>query len=205
MSLETGSTEAQPQPFRYLHPKAYHWLVRDPTACVACGQVRSGYGLVRFTEESWDVYVVCEPCLVAGRLTEIGLRVNDADSEELRSQLLERYPEMQPGEREALAAARTDVVERRTPRPAVLNTFNWHAHCGDYLLFHRQVTAEDLVPLAADGDGKAFLASHLHPECWDADEEFLTHVWEEKLKGFWRFYLWQCLECGDYRLTCDCD
>jgi uncharacterized protein CbrC (UPF0167 family) len=191
--------------FRYLHDPQTGWYEEEVAACVVCRQMRPGYGFIQMHSEGYDTYQVCEDCLLAGRLIERDLRINEGDSEALRDQLQAQRPEMPTEEREALIAARTTEVEQRTPCPPVLNLFTWPTHCGDYAVFFQQVDSDDLSQLAPDGNGKAFLISHLHPDYADVDKEFVDNVWQDRLQGFMRFYLWQCPQCSQYLLTCDSD
>lgn len=191
--------------FRYLRNSEECWRNDRARACVACGQMRPGYGFINVHEHGYDEHHVCEDCLVTGRLAELGLRVNEGDIEGLRYQLAGLRPDLTSEEREKLAVERTSEVEERTPRPNIHNLFTWPAHCGDYGVYDRQVFADDLNQLAYDGDGKEFLATHLHHDYRDIDEEFIDNVWEDKLSGFMRFYLWQCLQCSEYFLTYDSD
>ena len=191
--------------FHYLHDAREAWREEEPSACVICNMLCACYGFIQMHEEGYDEYRVCGPCLVSGRLAEKNLHVNDGDIETLHQQLHERFREMPEEERNALATKRTSEIELRTPRPSVLNLFIWPAHCGDYCVYFRRVNAEDMNRLAPDGDGRSFLASHLPLDYEDVDEDLLQNVWEEKLQGFLRFYLWQCTHCSQYLLTCDSD
>ncbi|MDQ2687704.1 MAG: CbrC family protein [Armatimonadota bacterium] len=189
--------------FRYLHDAQECWRQEEKEPCLVCRQSHTGYWFIVMHENGYDEYHVCEPCLVSGRLSERGLRVNNADIDALREQLRAKHPELPEKEREFLLNERTSEVEQRTPCPKIRNTFTWPAHCGDYAVFFRQVDADDLNSLAPSGDGKAFLASHLHSDCGAGG--VLEQAWEDKLEGFLRFYLWQCPQCTEYLLTCDSD
>lgn len=156
-------------------------------------------------DEGYDEHNVCEECLVAGRLIPLGLRVNEADSEALRQQLPLLNPELLAEQREALAAERTTDVEYRTPCPAIWNTFLWPTHCGDYCIFCKQVNADDVNALTPNGDGKQLLVSHLHPDHPDFDEEAIDGLWQERLEGFYKVYLWICSTCASPLFTFSCD
>jgi hypothetical protein len=59
-------------------------------------------------------------------------------------------------------------------------------------VYFRRVDSDDLNRLASDGDGKEFLIAQLHPDCADVDYDVIDAVWEERLQGLMRYYLWQC-------------
>ena len=191
--------------FRYLQDVEEGWRNALAEVCVICRQLAPGYRFIEVHDDGYDEHHVCEPCLVAGRLAESGLRINDADREALSEQLRQFHPELTEKERALLASERTAEVEQRTPRPSVLNMFCWPAHCGDYVVYHKRVDADEVSRLAAEGGGKAFLASHLDASCGEVDEEFIERVWEDRLKGFMQFYLWRCAHCGEYLFTCTSD
>ena len=191
--------------FRYLRDPEECWRSERTKTCVVCKQMRSGYGFITLHADGYDKHHVCEECLITGRLADLGLRVNEGDMEGLRYQLAGFRPDLLEEERERLAVERTKEVEERTPRPNVLNLFTWPVHCGDYGVYERQVFADDLNQIAHDGDGKEFLATHIHRKYRDVDDEFLDNVWEDRLKGFMRFYLWQCPQCSEFFLTYDSD
>ncbi len=191
--------------FRYLHDLRDCWHETTTSDCVVCGLPRYCFGFIEWNEEGYEVHYVCDACLISGRLAEKNLRVNDGDIDSVLQQLRQQMPDLSDEEQNALAAERTDEAEQRTPRPNVLNLFTWPVHCGDYCVYFQRVDADDLRNLAPNGEGKTFLSLHLHAGYFDADEEFIENVWEDELKGFMRFYLWQCLHCSEYLLTCDSD
>ena len=193
--------------FRYLVDSEARVTGRlDPQRCVVCAEARPGFDLVVDVgpDGEWERHYVCEPCLRAGRLAERGLRVNMGESDLLTAQLATVHPELPPAEREALAQERTREVECCTPRPRLFQPFRWPAHCGDYYGYVKQVSHDDLIRLAPDGDGLAFLDQHVRPEdLIDSAEE----LWEGEFgpEGFVNVYLWRCLHCGEYLITCDFD
>jgi len=190
--------------FRYLHEKSSYWSETDPIACVVCAQERPGYGFMDMESERYETHTVCEPCLLSGRLAEVGMSINAVDFEDLCEQLAELHPELSAEEQEALADKRSAEVEQRTPRPNLTNLFTWPAHCGDYMVYYYQVNADALNTLAPDGDGKAFFEAAVQTDGEEA-EGFLAEAWEEKLEGFWEFYLWRCPVCEGYILTYLCE
>ena len=193
------------KPFRYLHDPQACWHNEMPAQCIACRQHRPGFGFITLHENGYDEHHVCEACLFSARLETLGLHVNTADSEMLRQQLRQQHPEMTEEERETIVEARTKEAECCTPRPAIFNEFLWPAHCGDYCVFFHKVNAEDVNRLAADGDGKTFLQTHLEPAFQDVDADFISNIWNDRLEGFINVYLWQCSQCREYRLTFDSD
>lgn len=197
------SEETLPR-FRYLHEKSHYWYETDPKPCVVCAQERARYGFMDMESERYESHIVCETCLLSGRLAEVGMSINAVDAEDLREQLAELHPELSAEEQESLAVERTAEVQQRTPRPDLSNLFTWPAHCGDYLIYCYQVNADALNVLALDGDGRAFFEAAVQTDR-DDKEGFLAEAWEEKLEGFWEFYLWQCPVCEGYLLTYTCE
>jgi uncharacterized protein CbrC (UPF0167 family) len=193
-------------PFQYIHDIRFSCESPTPEVCVICGVFGRAFWLLVINESDHDDFFVCESCLSAGRLTEKDLQMNEADSFSLARQLRSSHPELSEEELRAAIIERTREVEKRTPRPIILNTFVWPAHCGDYLIFHKQVSSEDLNQVAEDADGKAFFTSRIPAEFTaNRGPDALDREWEHGLNGFWRFYLWRCRECREYVLTYDCE
>jgi len=162
--------------FRYFaepHGPSSTWT-EAARACDLCGEVRAGYEGPYYAADEIDF--VCEPCLAGGRLAE-----RDATTNE--------------GAPSVADSARRGELEQRTPNLVTWQDWWWPAHCGDFCRFEREAGQKELVEVAPDGDGPAFLAAHLDPDDapleWDlvppslaGDEGFEVGV-----------YLFRCVVC----------
>ncbi|HEX5572371.1 MAG TPA: CbrC family protein, partial [Ktedonobacterales bacterium] len=129
----------------------------------------------------------------------------------LRRHLATTHPEMSEAEIERVARQRTIEVETRTPSPQTWQYFDWPAHCGDYCRYIKEVGQPELLALAADGDGPAYLAAHASDI---SDIEHAREVWEgirpdapTDISQAYSVgvYLFTCLVCGEHVLLWDCD
>lgn len=196
-----------PSPFRYFRDPHHFSSYRDAgEVCPFCGLVRPGYGGEFFKAAEFgdhDQYnnFICEDCLVGGRLAEKDMPLCKGllkEGKKLRSDLRLRYPKMTRAEVETLARQRTTELEQRTPKVKGWSPFGWASHCGDFCCFIKEAGQLDMHRLAPDGNGHAFLTSLLDADIWDMmrpdapeDNSVEYHV---------GLYLFQCLECGKYRV-----
>jgi hypothetical protein len=149
--------------------------------------------------------------MAIGRFSGVHCSTNDGDRETLRRQLLQNCPDLETPEIEALVQERTAELECRTPRLITWQSFIWPAHCGDYCRYIKEVGQPDLIKLAPDGNGPAFLAAH----ALDVDDlEYAQEIWEgirpdSPIDNHTDFsvgvYLFQCLHCQRYIILWDCD
>jgi len=105
---------------------------------------------------------------------------------------------------------RTAEVEQRTPSPVTWQHLSWPAHCGDYACFIGEVGQPDLNALAPNGDGKAFLAEHLHEAMLMLETDIWDWIRPDSPKDASTsysvgVYLFQCLHCGHYLILWDVD
>jgi len=195
-------TTPPPSPFRYFQdPHHFSSYQDDGEMCSYCGLVGPGYGGGSYWEADPDDYVeyqdfICGVCLVDGKLTAKGLPVEDG--ERLRRDISLRRPELSNAEVEMLARQRTSEVEQRTPRIKGWPLYHWMTHCGDFCCYIKEVGQLNIQRLAPDGDGRAFLDSLLGGDVWgdvrpDAPED-------SSVQHHVGIYLFQCLECGKYRV-----
>ena len=101
----------------------------EPGPCSLCG--RSAPGYAGPYAGARECRLVCEPCLVGGRLRNYGLSTNAGDPAALRAQL-RHLPE---AVRERLVRERTDELQERTPRLVTAQALVWPVCCGDYARF----------------------------------------------------------------------
>ncbi len=189
--------------FRYFqHPHEFSTYTKEPQLCDFCGEERPGYAGPYYGQN--DIEFVCEACLIQGRLTEAGASTNEG-SRLIRNQLQLYHPELSPEQREALVIQRIDELEYRTPSLVTWNDIEWPGHCGDYCRFIKIAGRPDIVALAGGRDAKAFFYAHLmgraHPDWW-ADIRPDSPRNNEVAYSM-EVYLFQCLECGEYRLITD--
>jgi len=195
--------------YRYfLSPHRFSTYSEEPRACDICGKTRPGYGGPFYGVASLDF--VCEDCLASGMLAGMGVGTNEGYLGALVEQLRGSLPGLDDAGVEALARERTSELEHRTPRPVTWQDFSWPAHCGDYCLFVKEAGKRDLEGLAPDGDGRAYLASHLYGEPIDSTE--LDGVWgavrpgspeDNSLAFAVGVYLFRCLRCGEHIVLWD--
>jgi uncharacterized protein len=201
-------------PFRYFaRPHTFAAYTAEPTPCDFCGETRHCYPgpFAGGSEDTDDLETICEECLVSGRLTAAQLSDNEGSLGELRRQLAKMRPDLAEAEIERIARQRTDEVESRTPSPLTWQDFHWSAHCGDYCRYLKEVGQPEVIALAPDGAGPAYLLAHADVV---NDIEHAREVWEgvrpdapqDCAQGYSvGVYLFQCLVCGEYILIWDCD
>jgi uncharacterized protein CbrC (UPF0167 family) len=145
-------------------PHAFSTYLPAPRRCDLCRAELPGYGgpFAGGLPDSPQVKHVCEGCLRSGMLESRGLHANSADQPALSAQLSTRFPSASSSWVEKLVTVRTAIVERRTPALVTWQPLMWPAHCGDYCRYLKEVGRPDLVLLAPDSDGRAFLARHAH-------------------------------------------
>lgn len=199
--------------YRYfVLPHDFSNYTAEPHSCGLCGNERPGYeGLFVATRGDDDIEYVCEECMAAGRLREIGASTNEGDHKALREQIAALHVDLSAEDQEALVAARTDELEHATPTAITWQVFFWPAHCGDYCRFLKEVGKPELNELAPDGDGLNFFRSHNEDAM---DEEHAREVWEavredRPVNGKNAYslgvFLFQCLTCGEYVIHWDTD
>ncbi|HEX8996066.1 MAG TPA: CbrC family protein [Ktedonobacterales bacterium] len=196
--------------FRYFaRPHTFSGYSAQPMLCAFCGEERLCYPgpFLGLTDEE----AICEDCLVSGRLQGADLTTNNGDARALRRQLRERHPELSEAEVERLSRERTDEIEARTPSPLTWQDFLWPAHCGDYCRYIKEVGQPEIIALASDGDGPAYLLTHADMV---SDLEHAREVWEGvrpdapsdlTISYSVGVYLFECLVCGERILLWDCD
>lgn len=207
-SYEGGDVSS---PFRYFaRPHDFASYSTQPTPCDFCGETRPCYS-GPFYGEADDQESICEECLVGGRLAAAQLSDNNADIVEVRRQLVQLRPDLTAQEIERIVRDRTDELESRTPSPLTWQYFDWPAHCGDYCRYLKEVGQPEIVALAPDGDGPAYLLAHADMV---SDVEHAREIWESvrpdapqdrALAYAVGVYLFQCLVCGEQILLWDCD
>ena len=196
-----------PSPFRYFCDPRHFSSYRDAgEVCPFCGLVRPGYGGESFGAAEWGEYdqhynFICEVCLGDGKLVKKDLPLHRElleEGKELRSDLRLRYPKMSRAEVETLAQERTIELVHCTPKIKGLSAYYWASHCGNFCCFIKEAGQLDMHWLAPNGNGHAFLESLLDADIWDmlrpdapVDNSVEHHV---------GLYLFQCLECGKYRV-----
>jgi len=191
--------------FRYFaDPHHFGLYSKEPQTCGLCGEERPVYEGPYYGIE--EVEFVCEECLVGGKLAEHDLTTNEGELRTLVEQLTERLPGESPEQITEMARQRKAELEQRTPHLSTWQDFFWPAHCGDYCQYLKVVGKKDLLQLAPDSDGKRFLAKHV--------EHDVDGLWEHMradspynadLNYSPEFFLFRCLECGEYVLYWDCD
>jgi len=191
-----------PSPFRYFRdPHHFSSYSEAGEECPFCGLEWAGYGGAFFGEADCDF--VCEVCLLNGKLTENGLTTNEGCDLDL----LRARPDLTALEAATFTRERTVELEQRTPAVMAWQPLLWPAHCGDFCCFIKEAGQLDMNRLAPDGNGRAFFESHL-------DEPGRSDVWdtirpdapEDNSVGHSvGVYLFQCLECGEYLISWDCD
>ena len=197
--------------FRYFaHPHEFAHFSPTPATCDFCGELRPYYSGPFFGLDD-ERETICEECLAGGRLEPLEMATNSGDIAALRRHLATTHPEMSEAEIERVARQRTIEVETRTPSPQTWQYFDWPAHCGDYCRYIKEVGQPELLALAADGDGPAYLAAHASDI---SDIEHAREVWEgirpdapTDISQAYSVgvYLFTCLVCGEHVLLWDCD
>ncbi len=189
-------------PFRYFHdPHHFSSYSAAGEVCPFCGLKRPGYGGGFYGEAEYDF--ICEVCLLDGRLTENDLTTNEGEDLRLRQE----RPELSEAEMVTLTQERTTELEQRTPAIMAWQGIIWPAHCGDFCCFIKEAGQIDMHRLAPDGDGRAFFEAHLdEPGRDDIWETVRPDAPEDNSVGYSvGVYLFQCLECGEYLISWDCD
>ena len=197
--------------FRYFaHPHEFAHFAATPAICEFCGEARPHYS-GRFYGSEKGSKNICEACLAGGRLETLNFTLNHGDSGALQRQLSEAHPELSAEEIERIAHERTVELEKRTPARLTWQDLDWPVHCGDYCRYIKEIGQPELVALASDGDGPAYLAAHA-PDIEDI--EFARDVWggvrpdaptDAAQVYSVGVYLFTCLVCGEHVILWDCD
>ena len=199
--------DTPPSPFRYFKdPHHFSSYNVAGEMCPFCGLTRAGYSGGFYGESDQDdLEFICEVCLLAGKLTEKGLLLNEAV--ELRPDIRDYYPQLSETEATTLTQQRTAELEQRTPGILAWQPLLWPVHCSDFCCFVKEAGQLDMHRLAPDGNGRAFFEAHL-------EEPGRDDIWEtvrpeapvDNSVGYSvGVYLFQCIECGEYLITWDCD
>jgi uncharacterized protein CbrC (UPF0167 family) len=207
--------------FRYFaDPHNFSTYQPSPRECDLCHQVRPGYADAFYTDESGpDIRFVCEEDLAAGRLADVGAQVNNGDRFELYEQLSAAHPEWAEPQLDAHISALNLALEVATPSITTWSDYAWPVHCADYMRYIKEIGRADCDRLGSGGDGRAFLQTAIDPsykEGSSPDEvrEYLSELWDRMRPDApsdntaiteASFYLFQCLECGDYLIEWDED
>jgi uncharacterized protein CbrC (UPF0167 family) len=203
---------SEPPSYRYFAaPHTFSTYSAMARRCDLCGVERPGYGgpFAGGRRDEPRVRHVCEPCLRVGDLGQRDLCTNNADQRALREQLGSRHADDATDTVDGLVAERTAELERRTPPLVTWQPLLWPAHCNDYCRYVKEAGRPDLVLLAPDRDGRAFLAAH-----GDGIEDLdhASEIWEgirpdvpsdNAVAYAVGVYLFQCLECGRYVILWD--
>lgn len=195
--------------YRYFYkPHAFSTYTTEKNHCTLCGEMHSGYKGPFYGEA--DVAFVCEECLAAGKLRDLGASANEGDVGSLREQLRILFPDYNETQIRALERQRTEELEHRTPYLLTWQDFSWPAHCGDYCCFIKEVGLQDLDTLASDGDGRRFFEDHLHGDHRRGTE--LDNWWpgirpdspeDNSVAYNVGVYLFQCTHCARYVILWD--
>jgi uncharacterized protein CbrC (UPF0167 family) len=207
MTRDSGSqVTPAPPAYRYFRePHHYSTYSAAPQTCDLCGQTKSGYKGPFYGEA--DIDFVSEDCLATGKLSEVAGTTNQGDTEALRSQLMERHPELRPAQIKNLVQELTAELEQRTPHLITWQDFDWPAHCGDYCCFIKLAGKRDLDKLAFDGNGREFYEKH-------AVDAGVRDIWDDIRADSPKdnseayspeVYMFQCLNCAEYVLLADFD
>lgn len=167
-------------PYKYFkHPKRFVAFHDDETNCQICKEKKICLDASSFYGED-ELDSVCEDCLKAGRLTEIGACTNDADAEMLVKQLKELHPNWTKKELYEDAKAKTDELELRTPPILSWQEWKYPAADGDYCQFIGFASKQDYERLALleeeEIDVKEFFASTLYDTF--AEDTNIDGVWK---------------------------
>ena len=194
-----------PSPFRYFRdPHHFSSYCEAGERCPFCGLVRPGYGGGFYGIDSDDYNFICEVCLLEGRLAEKNFTTNEGES--LQPEIRLRHPELSETEVEALVQARTVELEQRTPQVETWQGILWPSHCGDFCCFLKEAGQLDMQGLAPDGDGRRFFEYHMTERQEDVWEAVRPDAPVDNSNAYsLGVYLFQCLECGEYVITWDCD
>lgn len=198
-------------PFRYFaRPHDFAAYTAEPSRCSFCDETRPCYS-GPFYGYGDDLESICESCLAGGRLEQAQLSDNSGNIGLLRRQLAELHTTMPEAEIERIARERTAEVEARTPSPQTWQPFLWPVHCGDYCRYLKEVGRPEIIALAPDEDGPAYLLARADMV---SDIEHAREIWEDvrpdapqgrPLAYSIGVYLFQCLVCGEHFLLWDCD
>ena len=197
--------------YRYFE-QPHNWSTYQQKAqrCDVCGREGPGYGGPFYGLER-DIEFVCEDCLSSGRLQALDISTNEGDLASLRRQIQALRPQLNDGELGQLVEARNVELCHRTPHLVTWQDFVWPAHCGDFCQFIKEVGKPELIALASDGDGAAFLAAHAPDisdmsharEIWDDIRPDIPH--DGAVAYSVGVYLFRCLTCDEPLLLWDCD
>ena len=194
-----------PSSFRYFR-NPYHFSSFSDAGevCPFCGLTRPGYGGVFYGIDNDGINFICEVCLLEGKLAEKALTTNEGGH--LRPGIEAQYPNLSKIELELLIQTRTAELEQHTPRMMTWQDLFWPSHCGDFCCFVKEAGQLDMQRLALDGDGQRFFEDHMEERQEGVWKNIRHDAPEDNSVGYTLgVYLFQCLECGEYVITWDCD
>jgi uncharacterized protein CbrC (UPF0167 family) len=192
--------------YRYFaEPHVFSTYTDGAKACAICGEHRYGYDEPFYGDDEIDF--ICEPCMLAGRLIERGLKTNLGDASILRVQLRSKKKKASPDEIAKLAEERTAVIETQTPAIVMWEALSWPSHCGDYCRFIGEVGQPDIVAIAPKSRAREWFDNHVidrelyDGKLWDIVPDKSANG--RPLNTSNVFYLYQCLECNEYVIAWD--
>jgi uncharacterized protein CbrC (UPF0167 family) len=200
--------------YRYFAgPYAFSTYSPVSRTCDLCGSYEPGYGgpFAGGRRDEPKVAHVCEDCMRLGKLASRGLAANLGNRIALRDQLSDRFRNAPRDQLMSLVAQRTAELEHRTPPLVSWQPLVWPAHCGDYCRYLKEAGRSDLVLLAPDRDGRAFLAAHGHGI---AGPDHANELWGRirpdapsniAVAYATGVYLFRCLECARHVILWDRD
>ena len=162
----------------FKHPNRLAAFHDEAIACQICEEKKTCLDASSFYGED-ELEAVCEDCVKAGRLKEIGACTNDADAEMLVKQLEELHPDWTKDQLYQDAKAKTDELELRTPPVLSWQEWKYPVADGDYCQFIGFASKQDYIKLAfaADvDDEKEFFASTLYDTF--AEDTNVDGVWK---------------------------
>lgn len=167
----------------FKYPARYAVFTEAAQPCDICKKEEVCLDATSFFGEK-EIEAVCENCLRAGRLKEIGSCTIDADVEILVSQLQTLHPDWAWEDILKDAKIKTDELEICTPPVVSWQDWKYPAADGDYCQFIGFAGKSDFEKLAPNGDGKAFFASTLYDTF--AEDTDVDAIWnamtENKIK-----------------------
>jgi uncharacterized protein CbrC (UPF0167 family) len=217
------TTQDGDSPFKYfLRPHHFSTYSTTPETCYFCGRLAAGYKGPFYGAQ--EIKFVCEPCLVQGRLAEVGAFTNGGNITAVMQQLARQHPELSDLERETIAQTRNDELSHATPSPETWQDFDWPAHCGDYCCYLKEAGKPDLIAISPNGNVRTLIV--YQPDLMEVVEGeallWREYIPEEHFDDWWEWvrpdspkdstiaysmgvYLFQCLHCQKYIILWDQD
>ncbi len=162
----------------FAQPERFAVFLEAETACDCCQQVKSCLDAATFYGEE-TIDAICLDCLASGQLKSRDIFTCEGDTAELTRQIQVLHPDWSATEVQKEVQAKTETLEKTTPKVLSWQDWVWPCADGDYCTFVGYGSKALYNRLAKDGDGDwLFQRSFYHTVKGEAD---MDELWEDSM------------------------